>query len=55
MKSAKRYTAGLYTYRGVRIEKTKKGWEFNRGITTRIAKTLKEAKYSVDFNLDQDN
>lgn len=55
MGKAKRYTAGLYTYRGVRIEKTTKGWEFNWGITTKIAQTLREAKYSVDFKLDENN
>lgn len=51
--SAKRFARGLYVYRGVRIEQTKKGWEFGFGLKVKIAKTLKEAKYSIDFERDK--
>ena len=53
MRSAKRFGQGLYVYRGVRIEKTKKGWEFESGLRVKIANTFKEAKYSIDFERDE--
>jgi hypothetical protein len=51
-KSAKRFGKGLYTYRAVRIEKTKRGWEFQIGMTLRIAEKLRDAKWSIDSARD---